>query len=412
MKCCVGIDLTDTCVMVSYLRENMKKPETVSMVAGSEKYQIPLAVGYQQEKKQWIYGEDALRMKVEQEAAGQTPTAVDHLLSHTLAEEKVILGEEQYEALELLALFLKKVLSLPGKMGEAVSMEHLVLTLDHVTKDIVTKLGWIMTKLGIASGKWNVLDYKESFYYYALSQPKELWVHDVVLYRLGADGTMYFWSLQRNQKTNPQLATVIERELGALGEDKDRSFEAMILQSFEKRIVTTVYLIGDGFEGDWMKQSLWQLCKNRKVFMGKNLFSLGACFHAQYRLTQMEWPVVYLGEHEMKVNVGLCVRSADGDAMYTLIAAGTNWYEAKGSCEVILDGEPELEFFLQASQSRVAEKRVLKLTDVPERPNRTTRLRISAEAASDSTVSVMVEDLGFGELFAATQKQWNSVFEL
>lgn len=404
MKCCVGIDLTDTFVMVSYMRENMKKPETVSMVAGSEKYQIPLAVGYLQEKKQWVYGEDALRLKTGQVA--------EHLLSRTLSEEKVSLGEEQYEALELFALFLKKILSLPGKMGEPVSMERVVLTLDQVNKKMVTKLGWVMTKLGIPSGKWSVLDYKESFYYYALSQPKELWVHDVVLYRLGGDGTLYFWCLQRNQKTTPQLATVVEKNLGVLGEDKDHSFEKSILQSFEKRIVTTVYLVGAGFDGGWMKQSLWQLCKNRKAFMGKNLFSLGACFQAYYRLTQMEWPIVYLGEHEMKINIGICVRSADGDAMYTLISAGTNWYEAKGSCEVILDGAPEVDFFLQPSQSRVAEKRILKLDDAPKRPNRTTRLSIFAEAVSDHAVNVTVEDMGFGELFVGTQKQWTSVFEL
>ena len=161
-----------------------------------------------------------------------------------------------------------------------------------------------------------------------------------------------------------------------------------------------------------MKQSLWQLCKNRKAFMGKNLFSLGACFQAYYRLTQMEWPIVYLGEHEMKINIGICVRSADGDAMYTLISAGTNWYEAKGSCEVILDGAPEVDFFLQPSQSRVAEKRILKLDDAPKRPNRTTRLSIFAEAVSDHAVNVTVEDMGFGELFVGTQKQWTSVFEL
>lgn len=38
----IGIDLDDTCAVVSYYLKGMKEPETLSPVAGSEKYQIPV----------------------------------------------------------------------------------------------------------------------------------------------------------------------------------------------------------------------------------------------------------------------------------------------------------------------------------------------------------------------------------
>lgn len=40
----IGIDLNDSYAMVSYFQQNMKEPETVSTVAGSEEFQIPLVL--------------------------------------------------------------------------------------------------------------------------------------------------------------------------------------------------------------------------------------------------------------------------------------------------------------------------------------------------------------------------------
>ena len=37
----LGIDLTDSYAMISYYQLNQKEPETVSLVAGGENYQIP-----------------------------------------------------------------------------------------------------------------------------------------------------------------------------------------------------------------------------------------------------------------------------------------------------------------------------------------------------------------------------------
>ena len=61
IKCCVGLDLSDTCAMVSYLRDDMQKPETVSTITGSEVYQIPLVLGQKKGMGQWTYGEEADR---------------------------------------------------------------------------------------------------------------------------------------------------------------------------------------------------------------------------------------------------------------------------------------------------------------------------------------------------------------
>ena len=93
-------------------------------------------------------------------------------------------------------------------------------------------------------------------------------------------------------------------------------------------------------------------------------------------------------------------------AFYNLISAGKNWFEAKGACEVILSGAPEIDFWKQLPNSREAIIETLELTDLPKRPDRTTRLRITATSVSDDKIEIEIKDLGFGEFFRATDKIW------
>ena len=48
----------------------------------------------------------------------------------------------------------------------------------------------------------------------------------------------------------------------------------------------------------------------------------------------------------------------------------------------------------------------LELTDLPSRPERTTRLRITAVPVSDEKIEVQIRDLGFGEIYRSTDKTW------
>ena len=58
-SCYLGIDLSDSYAMVSFCQPNKKEPETVSMIAGSEKYQIPAILARRKSIGMWYYGEEA-----------------------------------------------------------------------------------------------------------------------------------------------------------------------------------------------------------------------------------------------------------------------------------------------------------------------------------------------------------------
>lgn len=399
-KLYVGLDVGMEGAMVSCYTEAMPEPETVSKVAGSEIYQIPFLLYKRSGIGQWFYGEEASLM-----ARGAHEPVLDNLYHRALLGEEVLLEGQSYSYVELLALFLKKMLMLPAKLDPNVEIEQLVITTDSLNERNMGLFAQVMEKLDILPGRFSVIDHQESFYYYALSQKEELWLHDTVLFDYEKTDLKYYY-MERNTKTRPQLVTVKEQNFGPLLGKKDTAFLDILPQAFGKRIYSSVYLTGEGFEGSWMEESLRYLCSGRRVFLGKNLYSKGACYAAAIAGHVQPWRFVYIGENELKLNISLKVHTAGELEFYSLISAGENWYEAFGECEILLSGNPEIDFWLQAADSREAKIDTLELTDLPERPERMTRLRITAKPVSDAVVRVTIRDLGFGEIYRSSDKSW------
>ena len=75
-------------------------------------------------------------------------------------------------------------------------------------------------------------------------------------------------------------------------------------------------------------------------------------------------------------------------------------------------GSHEVEFWIQKPDSRKANVEKLYLEGLPERDDRTTRLRINASANSDREVSIVIKDMGFGEIAPSSDKSWTHVIKL
>lgn len=402
----IGLDIDDKNVVVSVFQNGMKEPETVSTVAGSELFQIPLLLSKKRGIGQWFIGEDAKKI-----AAGQGEEPFGNLLSMALAKEEVMVEEEKYEAEDLLTLYIRKVLLIAVRFGAQMLPDKLVVSVDEVSKEMTELFASVGERLGLDRKNITLIDRKEAFYYFALNQKADLWLHDVYLFDYRTED-MICCHLKRNQKTVPQLITLESRVRKLLSPKDDGGFYQILMDCFRGNIISSVYLVGDGFEGGWMKKSLSYMCQGRHAFMGKNLYSKGACYEAMVSKEGAHWPYAYIGDNEMKVNVSLKVNNRRNLELFTLVSAGENWYEAEGSCEVILDGTPEIDFWLQSPQGKDAKVEKLKLADLPERENKTTRLRIVAKPVSDTKVQIKIRDMGFGEIVKSSEKTWEYIMSL
>ena len=169
-------------------------------------------------------------------------------------------------------------------------VERLAITVERLTKENMEVFWKVANKLELTEVHFMVIDHKESFYYFVLSQQKELWNHDVFLF--SCEGDMLFsYDLKRDVRTTPQVVTIRESAPQQLGENRDASFSNIMTEAFMNRIVSSVYLVGDGFDGDWMKNSVKIMCSGRRAFIGKNLFCKGACYAGPpFRDRENLWP--------------------------------------------------------------------------------------------------------------------------
>lgn len=402
----VGIDISARSTVLSIYKSNMVEPATVSTVLGEENYAIPTTLAKKNGMGQWFFGEEAINKSRIKEA-----TLVDDFFDMALRDEQIFIDGEDYHARELMVIFFNKLFAIPGPMAAMGEIEKLIICVDQVNLEIMEMMNYIISRLSISSNKLMLIDRNECFYFYALSQKPELFLYNVALFDYSGSN-MVSCVLNRNQSTRPQLINLDVVNHGAITENKDERFDNIIADTFGSTLFSSVYLVGDGFEGEWMKSSLARLCKGRKVFMGKNLYSKGACYAGYTKDGKRDWPFVYIGDNDLKLNLSIKILENNVMKFFTLIDAGESWYDAKGECEVILDGEPEIEFYIQRPDSREAHTDVLELADMPKRENRTTRLRIEASPISDVAVSIVITDLGFGEISPSSGKSWEHTISI
>ena len=268
----LGIDINSRNTVLSIYKSNMEEPVTVSTVLGEENYSIPTILAKRIGMGQWFFGEEAIAKSRVKEAA-----LVEDLFGMALRNEETVVDGTTFEARDLMVIYFNKLFSIPGPMAALGEVEKLVICVEQISLDVMELMNYVVQKLGIDSKKLSLIDRNECFYYYALSCKPELFLYNVALFDYSGSN-MVSCILNRNQSTRPQLVTLDVVNHGDITENKDEMFDNIIADTFGSMLFSSVYLVGDGFDGDWMKLSLARLCKGRKVFLGKNLYSKGACY--------------------------------------------------------------------------------------------------------------------------------------
>ena len=134
-KYLIGYQLSSKTAQISFLRIGENQPYTFSMVAGMEDYNLPLCLYRQEEQNLWAMGKEALE-RGETDSRGM----VDHLLEKAYLGESVELMGQRYASRALLALFVKKSLSLLNLEITLEQVAAIVFVVDRLDADKVTAL--------------------------------------------------------------------------------------------------------------------------------------------------------------------------------------------------------------------------------------------------------------------------------
>lgn len=405
-KVIVGYDLGNKYAQIScYVTGSEEEIRTLSSVAGSSVYTIPLALSKRQGVNQWFYGSEAIRYAGEEEGI-----LVENLLKLARDGEPVQIDGTPIDPVALLTLFLKRSLGLLSQVTNTERIGALMITCEELDHRMLEVLTAATEGLHLKTDQICFQSHVESFYYYNLYQPEELWRHKTILCEYG-DASIRTYCMECNRHTTPVVAYMEEREFPFPVPESDEKMQEIAKKLCENQMISSVYLIGEAFSRDWMKESLRYLCKGRRVFQGNNLFSKGACYGMMERLTPGENGKnhVFLGKDKLKSNIGMKVLRQGEESYQALLDAGINWYEAKNTMEFYLLEGRAVEILITSLTGKG--NRIARI--VPEELQEgIIRLRISVEMRDDTHLKVELEDLGFGTFRAATHHIWKEEIEL
>ena len=399
-KVIVGYDLGSNYAQIScYITGKEEEITTLSSVAGSQAYTIPLVLSKRQGVNQWFYGSEALRYAKEEEGI-----LVENLLKLARDGEPVQIDGTTLDPVALLTLFLKRSLGLLSQVTSTERIGALMFTCEELDPGMLEVLTQAVEALHLKTENIYFQSHRESFYYYNLYQSEELWKQGSVLCEY-KENSIQTYSMECNRHTTPIVAYIEEREFPFPIEKSDEKFLEIATQLCENRMVSSVYLIGEEFSQDWMKESLRYLCRGRRVFQGNNLFSKGACYSMMERLYSSEngQKYVYLGQDKLKTNIGMKVRRQGEESYQALLDAGISWYEAHNEMEFYLLEGRSVELLITSLTGKGS--RIARI--VPEELQEgITRLRIHVEMKDETHLQVELEDLGFGAFRTATHHIW------
>ncbi len=420
----LGYDLGEKVSQISYLASDADMPETLSVLAGSELYNIPTVLCKRKDVNQWFYGKEAVRHIEDGDG-----TRVDGLIAAAKEGKPVKVGEAEYDPIALLTLFVKRSLSLLSLEVSMDNVDAIMFTTRSLDHRMVQVLNAVTAALELKTSNIFYQSHEESFYNYMLYQPDDLARHTVLACDYDLEELSVF-KMTLSTNTKPVVATIDVENFDDLmlvdGFPKDAAlfhktcerlddeFLTIMQKVCEEKIISTVFLLGDGFHEKWTKRSLEFLCRTRRVFQGNNLFSKGASIAARERVAPTEngSRFVFLGEDKLKANLGIKLLKCGTEVYHALLDAGVNWYEAETSLDIIMDPSGILNVEvtpLTGGRPKVVQ---LYLDGLVKRPVGTTRLHITMSMSSVNEVNVKVTDKGFGELFPATGKVWEQTIEV
>jgi hypothetical protein len=406
-KVVVGFDFGDSYSQISYCRYEQSMPETISLVMGEEQYNIPTVLCRKRSEDgtlDWSVGKEAIKNSSE----GQG-TLIENLAQIVKNNLTFKVDEEEFTSEELLEVFMKKMMGLLGGYTGGDDVAAVSFTTCELTSEFREKFNTAAAKVFKKNTKVYFMSQEDCFFQYMIHQPEEMWIQDVLLFDYRTDGLKSFM-LSMNRKTNP-VACFIESNFYPQmksAEAKDKMFLDILRKHCEDKVVTSIFLLGDGFSKQWCRESLKYMCRGRRVFQGNNLFSKGACYGARERTfpSTLSSSYVYLSDEKLRANVGMVCDKGQAEIYFPILNAGTSWFEANRSFDVMLVKGNNIVLNVVPIDGHISRTAKISLEGLRVRGNKTNRVGLKFYMDNPSAIWIEITDKGFGEFFPSTGQVW------
>lgn len=414
MDVVIGYDINEYYAQISYMTEG-SEPETLQFPTRREDGNIETAVCKRTGVNQWFCGKEAVKKGV---SGGGI--LVEHLWKLLAEQETVEVEKQEYRVAKLCNLFMGRTLGwavqrLEELLEEPVRIRAMVVTAEPWTEQLREYLPEITEGLEVPDECIFWQGHEDSLFSFLVNQPQRMLGYETAVFDLVGE-QLVTYRVEMNHKTRP-IVTTMQKECVA-GLEKKKHYPSikehdeclsrldLLMKDYfadfvAGRIVTAMYLIGDGFRGEWYPESLKLFCRNRKVFVGNNLYGKGACYSAAERIWQSEEEKQYLflGNDMLRYNVGLTMWKDDTQEYIPLLDAGTNWYDAGTELEFMMEEAETVELLVTPIDGSGTYTVTLQLPEIPPRPFRSFRFSLTAQMQSERGLFLCIKDEGFGDFY-------------
>ncbi len=409
----IGMDLCSDFTQLSYYNDIKREPESVSQLNNKETYLMPNILFYSTDTEHWYVGGEASEARF-----NENGTVIDGIFENLSSDEDVNIAGQKYSYKQLFMMMVKLHIDSFLYRYETAEVRKLVISVDDYDPEVFQLLNGLYKDMGVEKEMIEITSHLDSGLYYIFNQPSELWNNSVALYDYSADGLNYY-RIDISKNKDPKTISVIHEDytdqisLSKFGNDTyqmDIDFAKIAEYEGKKAYISAVFLTGVGFSNKWMKKSTNVLCQGRRVFVGQNIYTKGACYRAvggEYRAFYDEFFV------ETKENVlsdiGITLDD-EKDTFVPIVTGGRQWYNTYGRLNVIMDDTDKITIVYRNHKTGDEKRETVRIHGLPKRPNKTTKLSLEVEFDSPKEGAVIIKDMGFGKLFPTTNKIYRKEF--
>ena len=426
----LGLDLGPEYTQLSYYNADTREPESVYHEEAKDTYMLPNIMFYSAYHKRmgdnqndcykfidlsgWCVGARASAYRFEDKG-----TIVDGIYESTLKNENIEVEGRGYKASDLMVkMLVLHIKQFTDTLGGFV-IKRLTVTVADTDPHIIQAVRGLKTALRLSHDQFNIVSHLDSGLCYIFAQPEPLRNNSVGLFDFGRAG-LDFYRIDMTRKY-PLIVTTQHinyhdkmnlRRFGRYHEDMDETFADIVKECTEQVFISSVFLTGLGFSENWMKQSAAVLCQGRRVFVGQNIYTKGACYRSLGGVYTESLSRYFIDtEQTVKTNIGINLMD-EKNTFWPIVYGGLEWFNTRGRVVVFLDDTRRIQIVYQDILTEEEYIETIEIYGLPARPPKTTKLSIEVEYYGADKGAIVIRDMGFGNLYPTTNKIYRKEFDI
>ena len=426
----LGLDLGPEYTQLSYYNADTREPESVYHEEAKDTYMLPNIMFYSAYHKRmgdnqndcykfidlsgWCVGARASAYRFEDKG-----TVVDGIYESTLKNENIEVEGRGYKASDLMVkMLVLHIKQFTDTLGGFV-IKRLTVTVADTDPRIIQAVRGLKTALRLSHDQFNIVSHLDSGLCYIFAQPEPLRNNSVGLFDFGRAG-LDFYRIDMTRKY-PLIVTTQHinyhdkmnlRRFGRYHEDMDETFADIVKECTEQVFISSVFLTGLGFSENWMKQSATVLCQGRRVFVGQNIYTKGACYRSLGGVYTESLSRYFIDtEQTVKTNIGINLMD-EKNTFWPIVYGGLEWFNTRGRVVVFLDDTRRIQIVYQDILTEEEYIETIEIYGLPARPPNTTKLSIEVEYYGADKGAIVIRDMGFGNLYPTTNKIYRKEFDI